>query len=122
VHDSAVEHALDGHGFSLDDGVAILTAGPEIDQGASRAIVENELVAEDLGDASLHGDGVCSLQLVDGHRLQQHDTLRLPALGHLDAACARGRAGNQHGERGPCQQAARPALPARRGCRVRSVR
>jgi hypothetical protein len=115
VHDASVEHALDSHGFSLDDGVGILAAGPEVDQGAAHAVVEDELVAEDLRDASFHGDRISSRQLVDGGRLKQHDALRLPVLSHLDSACACGRANDKHGKRYSRQQAAMSALPRRGG-------
>lgn len=112
--DAPVKHALDGDRLSLYDDVGVFAARSEIDQRAAAPIIEDELVAEYLGDGAFHGGGISVLQFADSARLQQHHVLRLPALGKLDAAGACHGSDGKHGKRDSRQQAAARNMPARR--------
>jgi hypothetical protein len=111
--DAPVKHALDGDRLSFYHGIGVLAARPEIDQRTAAPVIEDELVAEDLGDRTFHGSGISVLQFADGARLQQHHVLRLPALGKLDAAGARRRSDGKHGKGDSRQQVAARNMPAR---------
>jgi hypothetical protein len=97
--DPAIKAALNRHRFVFaDDGTAI-AARSEIDEHASAAVLQNEFVAEDLGDIAFRRSRLIVLQLRDRRWLQQHDALRLPALGELRSAGPGGCADDEHGER-----------------------
>ncbi len=113
-----IEPALDHEDLALGHRIGIFTAWPEIDQRATAAVVDDELVAEDLGDAAMHGRRRAGLQRVDGRRLQQHDATRLPLLGEPHAAGSGSSADREHGKRYACEQTAMPGLRARGGRRA----
>jgi hypothetical protein len=118
VHHSTIEPALNGNDFAFDDRIRVFPARSQVDERAAAAVVKNELVAEDIGDAALHGNIVSVLQLADRGRLQQHDALRLPALGDFHTAGAGRGANQQDGQRDASQPAAVPRLSA---CKPRRV-
>jgi hypothetical protein len=103
VDDPTIENALDGDGFALGNRIGILAPGAEIDQRAAAAVVEDEFVAEYLGDVAPHGSRASVLQFVDRARLKQHDALRLPTLRKFYPAGAGGRAYDEHGQSYPTE-------------------
>jgi hypothetical protein len=105
MNDTAVEHALDGHRLPHDHGIGVLAARPEIDQRMTAPVIEDELVAEYLGNGAFHGSGISVPQRGDSDRLQEHHVPRPPALGKLDAGGACRSADGKNGERGSRQQA-----------------
>jgi hypothetical protein len=96
VHHAAVQPALHGDGLALGNHHAILTARSRVDQRATAAVLQHELVAEDLGDVAPDRDRSLLSHLVDRRRLQQHHAPRLPVLGEPRPACAERGTGNQH--------------------------
>ncbi|MBK5654319.1 MULTISPECIES: hypothetical protein [unclassified Bradyrhizobium] len=55
VDDTPIEAALDREDLAFGHRIGIFTAWPEVDQRATAAVVEDELVAEYLGHAAMHG-------------------------------------------------------------------
>ncbi|WP_420133392.1 hypothetical protein [Rhodopseudomonas sp.] len=113
AHHAAVEHALHGDGLAACHRVDIVAARPEIDQRPAAAVVENELVAEDLGDAAFHRDRLARLHLIDAGRLQQHHARRLPVLRQFHAARTSRGADGQNRECDAAQKAVTPVKAAR---------
>jgi hypothetical protein len=75
-NEAALEAALHHDLLALGDDGTALALRSELDQGPAGVVLQDELVAEDLGDAALHGDHVVRLHLVDGGGREQHDRLR----------------------------------------------
>ena len=53
---AVLEAALHGHAFGLRHELAALTAGAGLDEGAPAIVLNDELIAEDLGDLTLDRD------------------------------------------------------------------
>jgi hypothetical protein len=96
VHYAAVQAALNCDGLALRNYQAILAARSGVDQGATAAILYDELVAKDLGDVAFDRCGGSLGHPVDRARLQQHHAPRLPVLGEPSPARAQRGAGDQH--------------------------
>jgi hypothetical protein len=103
VQDPTIEPALDRDGFALGDHIGVLAPGAEIDQRTAAAVIEDEFIAEDLGDVALHGSWASVLQPADRGRLKQHDALGLPTLRELHPAGAGGCTDEKNGKGGPAE-------------------
>ncbi|WP_338697648.1 hypothetical protein V5279_12405 [Bradyrhizobium sp. 26S5] len=114
MDDPPLEYALNRDGLAFGHRISILAAWPEVDQRTAAAVVDDELVAENLGDAAPHRGRTSRLQRIDGGRLQQHDAVRLPILGESHSTAAGGSADREYSKRYPCQQGSMPRLSARR--------
>jgi hypothetical protein len=53
---SMLKSALNGHRFGLGDQVCGLAAAAGVHEGTSAVVLNDELIAEDLGDLTLHRD------------------------------------------------------------------
>ncbi|MBR1207531.1 MULTISPECIES: hypothetical protein [unclassified Bradyrhizobium] len=115
MDDPALEYALDRHGLAFGHQAGTFSARSEVDQRPTAAVVDDELVAENLGDAAAHRGWTSRLQRIDGGRLQQHDAARLPILGESHPTRAAGSTDGEYGECCTCQQGSMPRLSARRG-------
>jgi hypothetical protein len=98
MNDASVENALDSDGLTLGDRTGIFSARPEIDQRSAAAVLDDELVAENLEDVAPDSGEAAGLQSVDRDRLQQHDASRLPILGDLHSAGAGGCSSGEDGK------------------------
>lgn len=92
VDDTPVEHALDGDRLSFGHHIGILATRPKIDQGTPTAVIDDEFVAEHVGDTAADCGRVAWRQSVDRSRLQKHNAARLPILRDLHPTGAGGRA------------------------------
>jgi hypothetical protein len=54
MNEPMLEPALNGHRFGLGDQVSALAATTRVHEGAPTIVLNDELVAEDLGDLTLH--------------------------------------------------------------------
>jgi hypothetical protein len=106
VHHAAVQPALYGDGLALGNYHAIFAARSRVDQGATAAVLQHELVAKDLRDVAPDRDRTLLSHLVDRRRLQQHHAPRLPVLGEPRPARAERSAGNQHDSESPSGESA----------------
>jgi hypothetical protein len=54
VDEPVLKSPLNGHRFGLDDQLSALAAPSGLNEGAPAIVLNNELVAKDLGDLPLH--------------------------------------------------------------------
>jgi hypothetical protein len=85
---TAIEPALDCHGLALGHQHAILTARSRVDERPTAAVLQHELVAEDLGYVAFYRDRTSLDHPVDRGWLQQHQAPRRPVLCKSRPACA----------------------------------
>ncbi|MBY0320514.1 MAG: hypothetical protein K2X72_17440 [Reyranella sp.] len=78
MNEAALEVALHRDDLPLHDSGAVFAQRPELDQRAPGIVLEDELVAEDLGHGAFHRDHVVGLHLGDRDRRQQEDLRGLP--------------------------------------------
>jgi hypothetical protein len=88
MQDAAIEATLDRHRFPLGHDRSIFPTRSGIDQRAAGGILNDELVAEDVGDLAFDGHRGGLAHIADRCRLQQHHALRLPVLRQPSAARA----------------------------------
>src|SRR5580704_16627325 len=87
---SMLEPALNGHRFGLGDKVSGFAAPAGVHEGASAIVLNDEFVAEDLGDLTFHRDFAPIVHGRDG-RGREHHYGGSPDLqgcgGHATANC-----------------------------------
>ena len=111
IDHATVEPALHRDRFILGDVLAASTTRAGFDQRAAAVVLDDELVAEDLGHAALHGDRRWSSVILSiGPGCNSITLLGLPALREPAAAGAGRRAGREYGD----QRAGADACGAKR--------
>ena len=67
-----LESTLNGHHFGIGDEVSALSATTRVHQGASAIVLNDEFIAEDLGDLTLHRDFAPVVHGRDGRGRKHH--------------------------------------------------
>jgi hypothetical protein len=96
VDEAAVEHSLHRDRLAFGHFIAVVATRSKIDEGAAAIVLQDELVAKDLGHSAFYGDRTVRLHPADRTRRQEHDGLRLAAIGGTLRHGSAGKGSGQH--------------------------